>query len=200
MPNETFKQGYRSEPRMTIIANTGIGLSACRPGALAAACWRRCSSGCCPTMRPGQACSARAEGTHQDHALADAKGRLMAIPLTGGEVYDCPVAERFIRARSHRSRLRDDKAYDSAQIARQARSAEPNRAFPTAATESNRSASANGSTSFAGVSRLLSTEFSVQPLRPARPKLSCFCLSRCRSCKVDLISSKLGLLASLSAI
>jgi transposase len=27
------------------------------------------------------------------HALADAKGRLIAILLTGGEAHDCPVAE-----------------------------------------------------------------------------------------------------------
>ena len=31
------------------------------------------------------------------HALADAKGRLIAILLTGGEAHDCPVAERLIR-------------------------------------------------------------------------------------------------------
>jgi transposase len=31
------------------------------------------------------------------HALADAKGRLIAILLTGGEAHDCPVADRLIR-------------------------------------------------------------------------------------------------------
>ena len=31
------------------------------------------------------------------HALADAKGRLIAILLTGGEAHDCPLAERLIR-------------------------------------------------------------------------------------------------------
>ena len=31
------------------------------------------------------------------HALADAKGRLLAILLTGGEAHDCPIAERLIR-------------------------------------------------------------------------------------------------------
>ena len=30
------------------------------------------------------------------HALADAKGRLLAILLTGGEAHDCPIAERLI--------------------------------------------------------------------------------------------------------
>src|SRR5215471_13928551 len=31
------------------------------------------------------------------HALADAKGRLIAILLTGGEAHDCPPVERLIR-------------------------------------------------------------------------------------------------------
>ena len=30
------------------------------------------------------------------HALADAKGRLLAILLTSGETHDCPVAERRV--------------------------------------------------------------------------------------------------------
>ena len=30
------------------------------------------------------------------HALADVKGRLIAILLTGGEAHDCPVADRAI--------------------------------------------------------------------------------------------------------
>jgi transposase len=29
------------------------------------------------------------------HALADAKGRLIAILLTGGQAHDCPAAERL---------------------------------------------------------------------------------------------------------
>jgi transposase len=36
------------------------------------------------------------------HALADAKGRLLAILLTGGEAHDCPVAER-LRRRARRT-------------------------------------------------------------------------------------------------
>src|SRR5438128_2525008 len=31
------------------------------------------------------------------HALSDAKGRLIALLLTGGEAHDCPVAERLIK-------------------------------------------------------------------------------------------------------
>ena len=50
------------------------------------------------------------------HALADAKGRLIAILLTGGETHDCPVAARlFHRVRSPR-RLLGDKAYDSTEL------------------------------------------------------------------------------------
>jgi transposase len=40
----------------------------------------------------------RAEGaTRRYNALAGAKGRLLAILLTGGEAHDCRVAERLIR-------------------------------------------------------------------------------------------------------
>src|ERR1700735_4091837 len=48
------------------------------------------------------------------HALADAKGRLLAILLTGGEAHDCPVAERLIRRAKPAKRMLGDKAYDSA--------------------------------------------------------------------------------------
>jgi transposase len=54
----------------------------------------------------------RAEGD----ALADAKGRLIAILLTGGEAHDCPVAERLIRRVKSPERLLGDKAYDSAEL------------------------------------------------------------------------------------
>ena len=50
------------------------------------------------------------------HALADAKGRLIAILLTGGEAHDCPVAERLIRRVEAPHRLLGDKAYDSAEL------------------------------------------------------------------------------------
>src|SRR6187431_1139896 len=43
------------------------------------------------------------------HALADARGRLIAILLTGGEAHDCPVAERLIRrVKPSSAELRDD--------------------------------------------------------------------------------------------
>jgi len=50
------------------------------------------------------------------HALADAKGRLIAILLTGGDAHDCPLAERLIRRVKPPKRLLGDKAYDSAEL------------------------------------------------------------------------------------
>jgi transposase len=47
------------------------------------------------------------------HALADAKGHLIAILLTAG---DCPVAERLIRRVKPPKRMLGDKAYDSAEL------------------------------------------------------------------------------------
>ena len=50
------------------------------------------------------------------HALADAKGRLIAILLTGGQAHDCPVADRLIRRVKPPKRMLGDKAYDSAEL------------------------------------------------------------------------------------
>jgi len=50
------------------------------------------------------------------HAIADAKGRLLSILLTGGEAHDCPVAERLIRRSKAAEKLLGDKAYDSAEL------------------------------------------------------------------------------------
>ena len=50
------------------------------------------------------------------HALADAKGRLIAILLTGGEAHDCPVAGRLMRRVQRPERMLGDKAYDSAEL------------------------------------------------------------------------------------
>jgi transposase len=44
------------------------------------------------------------------HALADAKGRLIALLLSGGEAHDCPLAERLIRRVKSPERLLGDKA------------------------------------------------------------------------------------------
>jgi transposase len=50
------------------------------------------------------------------HALGDAKGRLIAILLTGGEAHDCPVAERLIDRVEPAERMLGDKAYDSNEL------------------------------------------------------------------------------------
>jgi len=50
------------------------------------------------------------------HAIADAKGRLLSILLTGGEAHDCPPAPRLIRRTKAARKLLGDKAYDSAEL------------------------------------------------------------------------------------
>src|SRR5262249_26156970 len=50
------------------------------------------------------------------HALADTKGRLIAILLTGGEAHDCPVAERLIDRVEPAELMLGDKAYDSNEL------------------------------------------------------------------------------------
>ena len=50
------------------------------------------------------------------HAIADAKGRLLSILLSGGEAHDCPPAEPLIRRTKPARKLLADKAYDSAAL------------------------------------------------------------------------------------
>src|ERR1044072_2067023 len=50
------------------------------------------------------------------HALADAKGRLIAILLTGGEAHDFPLAKRLIRRLSPPEHLLGDMAYDGDEL------------------------------------------------------------------------------------
>ena len=50
------------------------------------------------------------------HAIADAKGRLLSVLLTGGQAHDRPVAERLIRRTKPARKLLGDKAYDSAEL------------------------------------------------------------------------------------
>ena len=50
------------------------------------------------------------------HAVADAKGRLLSILLTGGEAHDCPPAPRLIRRTKAARKLLGDKAYDSTEL------------------------------------------------------------------------------------
>jgi len=50
------------------------------------------------------------------HAIADAKGRLLSVLLSGGEVHDCPPAGRLIRRTKPARKLLAGKAYDSAAL------------------------------------------------------------------------------------
>ena len=59
------------------------------------------------------------------HALADAKGRLIAILLSGGEAHDCPLAECLIRRVKSPERLLGDKAYTELREALNERGTKP---------------------------------------------------------------------------
>jgi len=50
------------------------------------------------------------------HALADAKGRLLSLLLSGGQAHDCPPAQRLIRRTRPARKLLGDAAYDSAEL------------------------------------------------------------------------------------
>lgn len=50
------------------------------------------------------------------HAVADAKGRLLSLLLSGGEAHDCPPAQRLIRRTKAAKKFLGDKAYDSAEL------------------------------------------------------------------------------------
>ncbi|MGZ5260370.1 MAG: IS5 family transposase [Burkholderiales bacterium] len=50
------------------------------------------------------------------HAVADAKGRLLAVLLTGGQAHDCPPAQRLIRRTKAARKMLGDKAYDSTEL------------------------------------------------------------------------------------
>src|SRR3954462_2430914 len=87
------------------------------------------------------------------HALADAKGRLLAILLTGGEAHDCPVAERLIRRAKPAKRMLGDKAYDSAELRKELDERGTKPIIPNRCTGNSHSASASASTNYAGASR-----------------------------------------------
>jgi transposase len=72
-----------------------------------AACAKGGKTGCGPFARKVQT---------KSHAFADAKERLIAILLTGGEAHDCPVADRLFRRVKPPQRPLGDKAYDSAEL------------------------------------------------------------------------------------
>ncbi len=50
------------------------------------------------------------------HAIADAKGRVLSILLTGGQAHDCPPAQRLIRRSKAARKMLGDRAYDSREL------------------------------------------------------------------------------------
>ena len=127
------------------------------------------------------------------HALADAKGRLIAILLTGGEAHDCPVAERLIRRVTPPKHMLGDKAYDSAELRERTR-----RARNQAGHSQPQQQEAAVQLQQAPLQAALAYRERVQqveglqahrhPIRQAGAKLPGLCLP-CRSpCMVDLMS------------
>ena len=129
------------------------------------------------------------------HALTDAKGRLIAILLTGGEAHDCPVADRLIRRVKSPARLLGYKAYDSAELREELdhRGTKPER-FPTAATESSRSRFNKCLNKLRwrihrnAFNRLKDFRANCNSIRQAGAKLPRLCLPCRCSCMVDLMS------------
>ena len=56
---------------------------------------------------------------HEDLCTHTAKGRLIAVLLTGGQAHDCPLAERLIRRVKPSKCMLGDVAYDSAELREQ---------------------------------------------------------------------------------
>ena len=69
------------------------------------------------------------------YALADAKGRLIAILLTGGEAHDCPVADRLICRSNHQNTCSATRPTTAPNCAASSMSVAANRLFRTKATE-----------------------------------------------------------------
>jgi transposase len=90
------------------------------------------------------------------HALADVKGRLIAILLTTGEAHDCPVAARLVRRVKPSKRMLGDKAYDGAELREDLHERGTKPVIPNL-TGNNRSVLASVSTSCGGASRARST-------------------------------------------
>ena len=126
------------------------------------------------------------------HALADIKGRLIAVLLTGGEAHDCPVAERLIRRVKPSKRMLGDKAYDSAELR------DDLHERVTKPVIQNRCKGATVQFQQAYLQAALAHRARLQQaeglqahcnlLRQAGAKLPGLCLPRHRSCVVELMS------------
>jgi len=126
------------------------------------------------------------------HALADAKGRLIAILLTGGEAHDCPVAERLIRRVKPPKRMLGDKAYDSAELREEL---DERGTKPVIPNRSNRKQPYRFSKRLYKLRWRIESAFNRlkdpphrNSLRQAGAKLSRLCLPRRYPCMVDLMS------------
>jgi transposase len=110
-----------------------LGRARCLGAIVPRACNARSGNGCaddrCHTRQGSPLRLGRKKGEHKQaigrsrggrntkiHAIADAKGRLLAILLTGGQAHDCPPAQRLIRRTKAAKKLLGDRAYDSAQL------------------------------------------------------------------------------------
>ena len=105
--------------------------------------------------------AARAEGeTGRFYALADAKGRLIAVLLTGGQAHDRPLAERLIRRVKPSKCMLGDAAYDSAELREQLEMQAWHQTGHSKSVQSETAVppSTGASTSCAGESRRRSTD------------------------------------------
>ena len=129
------------------------------------------------------------------HALADVKGRLIAVLLTGGEAHDCPVGERLIRRVKPSKRMLGDKAYDSAELREDLHERGTKPVIPNRCNRkqpfSFRKRIYKLRWRIESASNRLRTSGARNAVRSARAKLPGLCLPRRRSCMVDLMSPDL---------
>ena len=112
--------------------------------------------------------------------------------MTGGEAHDCPIAQRLIRRVKPAKRMLGDKAYDSAELREELDEQGTKPVIP------NRS---NRKQPFSFSKRLYKLRWRIESafnrlrtscesprVRQTGAQLSRLCLSRRRSCMVDLMS------------
>ena len=123
------------------------------------------------------------------HALADVKGRLIAILLTTGESHDCPVAGRLVRRVKPSKRMLGDKAYDSTELREDLHERATK---PVIANRCNRKQPFSFSKRLYKLRKCVQQVEGLQahrnPLRQAGAKLSGLCLPCRCSRMVDLMS------------